>query len=362
MTQTAIPFHFMRGGTSRGPYLTRSDLPDDLETLAEVLIAMVGSGHPLNIDGIGGGDAVTTKVAMLSASDDAWADVDYFFGQVSVEDRSVDFKPTCGNILVGVGPAAIEKGLVTPTGAVTEVRIRAVNTGARVISRVRTEGGAVVYDGATQIDGVPGTASPVDLMFMDVTGGATGALFPTGNQIDIIDGIEVTCIDVAMPMVIARAADFGLTAQESTADLDANRAFYERMEPIRVEAGKRMGMGDVSGAVTPKFGLVAPPVAGGSVLTRYFMPKKCHPSLAVTGSQCMSACLLCPGTVAEGILSAPDEGPLDVALEHPMGVLDVKMDYLRDGDAFEVRSAGLTRTARLLARGEVFVPASVLKG
>ncbi len=360
MTQHAIPFLFMRGGTSRGPYLNANDLPQDRAQLAEVLIAMLGSGHPLNIDGIGGGAAVTTKVAILSPSQENWADVDYFFAQVSVEDRTVDFKPTCGNILVGVGPAAIEMGLVAATGTQTEVKIRAVNTGARVVAQVQTRDGEVVYDGDAQIDGVPGTSAPVELMFMDVTGGATGAMFPTGNRVDTINGIEVSCVDVAMPMAIARAADFGLTGQESAAELDNSRAFYERMEPIRVEAGKRMGMGDVSGSVTPKFGLIAPPVAGGTALTRYFMPKNCHPSLAVTGSQCLSACLLCPGTVADGIAELPDNGPTLLRLEHPMGLLDVMMDYARDGEKFEMRSAGLTRTARKLASGEVFVPKHTL--
>ena len=362
MSQTAIPFHFIRGGTSRGPYLNRRDLPEDRETLARVLVAMIGSGHPLNIDGIGGGAAVTTKVAMLSPSEDDWADVDYFFAQVGVEDGRVDFRPTCGNILVGVGPAAIEMGLIPATGSITEIRIRAVNTGARVLAKVRTEAGAVRYDGDTRIDGVPGTAAPVDLNFMDVVGGATGALFPTGNRIDRIDGIAVSCMDVAMPMVIARAADFGLTGTESAAELDANRDFYARMEPIRVEAGKRMGMGDVSNSVTPKFGLVAPAAAGGTALTRYFMPKNCHPSLAVTGSQCLSACLLCPGTVAEGLADLPDTGPTPLTLEHPMGVLDVVMDYRREGDELTLISAGLTRTARKLASGEVFIPGTIWSG
>ncbi|PTX54400.1 hypothetical protein C8N43_3214 [Litoreibacter ponti] len=363
MTQTAIPFHFLRGGTSRGPYLNRADLPTDRETLAQVLIAMIGSGHPLNIDGIGGGAAVTTKVAMLSRSDDDWADIDYFFAQVSVTDGQVDFKPTCGNILVGVGPAALEMGLIAPTGPRTEIRIRAVNTGARVSAIVQTESGAVQYAGEARIDGVPGTAAPVELMFRDVTGGVTGAMFPTGERIDVIDGIAVSCIDVAMPMVIARAADFGLTGLESAAELDDNRDFYARMEPLRQKAGALMGMGDVSASVTPKFGLIAPPVAGGTALTRYFMPRNCHPSLAVTGSQCLATCLLCPGTVGDGITAAlPDHGPTTLHLEHPMGVLDVSMDYRRDGDAFEVISAGLTRTARLLARGEVFVPSAIWQG
>lgn len=360
MTQTAIPYVFMRGGTSRGPYMRRSDLPEDREQLAEVLMAIVGAGHPINIDGIGGSVAVTTKVAMLSASEDDWADVDYFFAQVSVTERLVDFKPTCGNILVGVGPAAIEMGLVAPEPDETTVRIRAVNTGARVLAKVRTSDGAVTYAGEAAIDGVPGTAAPIDLQFMDVTGGATGAMFPTGNRQDEIDEIAVTCIDVAMPMVIARAKDFGLSGYESAAELDANTEFYARMEPIRRQAGELMGMGDVSDSVTPKFGLIAPAQDGGAMAVRYFMPRNCHPSLAVTGSQALSACLLCPGTVAEGLgTQVPQSSPALLHLEHPMGKLEVIVDYTREGSAFEIVSAGLVRTARKLASGDVFVPASV---
>ena len=372
MTRTAIPFLFMRGGTSRGPYLHRADLPEDREALAEVLVAMIGAGHPLNIDGIGGGAAVTTKVAMLSPSDDDRADVDYFLAQVGVEERLVDFRPTCGNILVGVGPAAIEMGLVAATGDATDVRIRAVNTGARVLAKVRTEGGAVVYDGDAAIDGVPGTAAPVELRFMDVVGGATGALFPTGARREAIDGIVVSCMDVAMPMVIARADAFGLTGYESAAELDGNRAFCDRMEPIRREAGRRMGLGDVSRSVTPKFGLLAPARDGGTAAARYFMPWSCHPSLAVTGSQCLGACLLCPGTVGEGLADRrppagdrrPPTGgrpksPARLRLEHPMGMLEVVLEFAADGDSFDVISAGLVRTARKLAAGEVFIPRRV---
>lgn len=362
MTQHAIPFLFLRGGTSRGPYLNRADLPEDRETLARVLAAMMGAGHPLNIDGIGGGAAVTTKVAMLSRSDDPESDVDYLFAQVAVDRPAVDFKPTCGNILVGVGPAAIEMGLVPAQGDVTTVRIRAVNTGARVAARVRTRDGAVVYDGDTAIDGVPGSAAPVELVFRDVTGGATGAMFPTGSRTDIIEGVAVTCMDVAMPMVVARADAFGLTGRESAAELDADRAFFERMESVRRAAGRLMGMGDISESVTPKFGLLAPAARGGSAAVRYFMPWSCHPSLAVTGAQCVAACLLCPGTVGTGLLDDRPPAPAHLALEHPMGALHVALDYAGDGDAFEVLSAGLTRTARLLARGEVMVPAAVLDG
>ncbi|WP_420326177.1 4-oxalomesaconate tautomerase [Mameliella sp.] len=361
MTQTGIPFHFLRGGTSRGPYFRRDDLPEDRETLAEVLIAAVGSGHPLNIDGIGGGAAVTTKVAMLSASDDDWADVDYFFAQVSVEDRLVDFKPTCGNILSGVGPAAIEMGLIQPQGDETEIKIRAVNTGARVLARVQTPGGTLTYEGDAAIAGVPGSAAPIALNFMGVVGSSTGAFLPTGSLRDEIDGIEVTCMDVAMPIVIARAEDFGLTGYESAADLDANTDFFARFEAIRVEAGKRMGMGDVTKSVTPKFGILAPARDGGTIATRYFMPWNTHPSMAVTGSQCLASCALTPGTVADGLLERPADRPANVVLEHPSGTIEVLVDY-DDTDGFELKSAGLLRTARKLADGQVYVPSRIWKG
>lgn len=361
MTQTAIPFVFMRGGTSRGPYFLRSDLPQDQETLAEVLIAAVGAGHPLNIDGIGGGAAVTTKVAMLSPSDDDWAEIDYFFAQVSVEERLVDFKPTCGNILSGVGPAAIEMGLVTPKGDETEIRIRAVNTGAQVVAKVQTPGGQLTYDGDVAIAGVPGQAAPVQLSFMGVVGSSTGAFLPTGNLRDTVQGVEVTCMDVAMPMVIARAADFGLTGYESAQELDENRAFFDRMEAIRIEAGQLMGMGDVSKSVTPKFGLVSSARDGGTIAVRYFMPWKTHPTMAVTGAQCLASCALTPGTVADGLLERNGASPAEVVLEHASGTIDVLVD-LSSADGFTLRSAGLVRTARMLANGHVFVPKNVWDG
>lgn len=359
MTQTAIPFLFMRGGTSRGPYMNRADLPQDLETLAEVLIAIVGSGQPLNIDGIGGGDAVTTKVAMLSPSKDAGSDVDYFFAQVSVEDRLVDFKPTCGNILTGVGPAAIEMGLVPAQDGETRVNIRAVNTGAKVAATVQTPGGQVSYEGMARIDGVPGTSAPIALQFMETVGGVTGAFLPTGNLIDTIDDIDVTCMDVAMPMVIARAESFGLTGYESAAELDENTEFYARMEALRLKAGALMGMGDVAKSVTPKFGLLAPATQGGTIATRYFMPWKCHPAMAVTGAQCLASCVLTPGSIADGLAAKPNETPANITLEHASGQIDVLVDYENASAGFAVNSAGLVRTARKLAAGDVFVPRNV---
>ncbi len=360
MPQTAIPFLFVRGGTSRGPYFRRSDLPEDRERLSEVLISVVGAGNPRNIDGLGGGNAVTTKVAMLSRSDDPDADIDYFFAQVAVEERLVDYGPTCGNILVGVGPAAIEMGLVAADDGETRVRIRAVNTGALIEEVIQTPGGEVIYEGDAAIDGVPGTAAPVGLNFLDVVGSRCGSMLPTGNSIDMIDGIDVTCMDVAMPMMIARAADFGVTGSESQAELDANKALFERMEAVRLEAGRRMGLGDVAKSVMPKIGLLSQAREGGHISARYFMPWTCHPTLAVTGSQCLAACALSPGTVAEGLTRPIEPSPAIVRIEHPMGVMEVTVAYSREDGGFRFKSAGLVRTARLIAKGEVMVPATVL--
>ncbi|MEM6668016.1 MAG: 4-oxalomesaconate tautomerase [Pseudomonadota bacterium] len=359
MRQAAIPFLLMRGGTSRGPYFCRSDLPEDREQLSKALIAVMGANHPLNIDGVGGGSPVTTKVAMLSASDHPDADIDFFFAQVDSENGLVDFKPTCGNILVGVGPAAIEMGMIAFTGDETTVRIRAANTGAFVDALVETSNGAVNYDGDVEIDGVPGVAAPVRLTYKRVMGAATGALLPTGSLRDVIDGVQVTCMDVAMPVVVARAEDLGLTGYETAQELDADVELLARIEPIRREAGRRMRMGDVSRSVTPKFAVVAPARKGGSFSGRYFMPWKCHPSMAVTGGQCLAACALTPGSVADGLLDAP-AAPARIAIEHPSGVIDLAVDYALDAGALVAWSASVTRTARCLARGEVFVPSAVL--
>lgn len=360
MIKTDIPCIFMRGGTSRGPYFNRADLPEDLDELAKVLISAVGAGHSLNIDGIGGGNAVTTKVAMLSPSTDDWADVDYFFAQVAVEKEEVDFGPTCGNILSGVGPAAIEMGLVAIAGNTTRVKIRSTNTGALVEAEVQTPKGNVQYIGDASINGVPGTAAPIILNFMNVIGSKTGALFPTGNPKDTIDGFEVTCIDVAMPMVIGRANDFGITGYESREELDENKDLFELFEPIRIKAGELIGLGDVSKSVVPKFGLLAPAKAGGTIAARYFMPWTAHPAYAVTGSICTGSCLLVPGTVAEGMTGKIEDGNASIKIEHPTGAIDVVFNYSNGKDGFELHSAGLLRTARKLMSGDVHVPKSVL--
>lgn len=360
LEQRAIPCIVMRGGTSRGVYCNAADLPTDRDTLAKVLIAAMGSGSPFQVDGIGGSRPTTSKVAMLSASTDDWAEIDYFFAQVHPEKTDVDFAPSCGNILSGVGPAAIEMGLVKATDPKTRIRIRSVNTDSYDEAVVQTPDGKVCYSGGASIDGVPGAAAPVMLNFMHVIGSETGALFPTGNTSERIDNIEVTCIDVATPMVIARATSFGLTGYESAAELDSKAEFFQRMEPIRIQAGKLMGLGDVSKSVIPKFGLIAAPQAGGSIAARYFMPWNCHPSFAVTGSICTGSCLLAPGTVAEGLANiTAGESPVLLRIEDPAGEIDVEFDYKNTAQGFELASAGLLRTARKIFQGEIFIPSNI---
>lgn len=356
MPQLDIPCILMRGGTSKGPYFNAVDLPSDRDALARVLIAAVGAGHPLNIDGVGGGNAVTTKVAMLSPSEDAWADIDYFFAQVAVEDELVDFAPTCGNILAGVGPAAIEMGLMPITGAETAVRIRSVNTGTLVEAIVQTPDGHVTYHGDARIDGVPGTAAPVLLNFMNVIGSKTGALLPTGQPVDVLDGVEVSCLDVAVPLMIARAGDLGITGYESRRELDENRTLFARLEALRLEAGERMGLGDVSKSVVPRMALLAPPRDGGSIAARYFMPWAAHPAYSVTGSICTGSCLLVPETVASGLADIAGERPTPIRIEHPSGAIDVVFDWTSDGGTFDLKTAGLLRTARKLFSGTIHVP------
>ena len=345
----------MRGGTSRAPFLRGEDLPSDREALADVLARVMGSGTPLQVDGLGGGQPTTSKIAVLSRSTREDADVDYLFGQVDIDERRVDFQPTCGNILSAVGPAALEMGLLTPSGEDTVVRVHAVNTGALVDARVRTPSGRVEYEGDTAIAGVPGTAAPVWLTFRAVAGSKTGALFPTGKRREEIDGAMVSCIDAAMPMIVMRADDLGITGHETHDELDGNRDLFARFEPLRIEAGRRMGLGDVTQSVIPKVGLIAPARCDGTVMGRYFMPWKAHPSFAVSGAICVATCVAASGTVAEGI--AERDGDEPVVIEHASGQIEVRLDASERStgpDGFDLRSAAIVRTARKIAAMTVF--------
>ena len=363
--QTAIPCTFMRGGTSRGPYFLRDDLPADRETMGKVLLAVVGSPDLRQIDGIGGATTLTTKVAIVSRAEPGQKQqVDYLFAQPAIDRAFVDWGPTCGNMLAGVGPFAIESGLVEAEDGETRVLIRAVNTGALIEAVVQTPGRRVTYEGDTAIAGVPGTAAPVLLNFADAVGGATGKLMPTGRPLDRVEGVEVTCLDVCMPVVIARARDLGKTARETAKELDADRDFMARIERIRRAASLAMGMGDAEGRVIPKFAMLGEPAAeGGAVAARYFTPLATHEAMAVTGGICLASACKLPGTVAEGIARVTAAEREAVVLQHPTGSMEAVITIGRDADgAPTILAGGTLRTARRLMRGEVYIPGRVWAG
>ena len=343
-----IPCVLMRGGTSKGPFFLASDLPSDPSERDQILLSVMGSGHPLQIDGIGGGNPVTSKVAIVGPATASGADVDYLFAQVRVDQQMVDTSPNCGNMLAAVGPFAIEAGLVKATGPVTRVRIYNVNTGKHIEAEVPTPEGKVAYLGDASIDGVPGRAAPIALTFMDAAGSRTGKLFPTGRPREIIDGVSVTCIDCAMPMMIVEAAALGATGYETAAELNANNALLAQLESLRLQAGQLMGMGDVRTQVAPKPVLISKPRANGDLNVRYFMPHECHPSLATTGAVGIATACISEGTVASGMIGWR-KPPVVLVLEHPSGRLDVRLDS-RDGKTV----AGILRTARRLFEGQVF--------
>jgi 4-oxalomesaconate tautomerase len=360
--QTRIPCALMRGGTSRGPFFVASDLPADPKQRDEVLLAVMGSPHDYQVDGIGGANPLTSKVAIISKSRYPGADVDYLFAQVLVTEKLVDTKPNCGNMLVAVGPFAIEAGLVPPRHPETTVRIFNVNTEALVESIVQTPGGHVTYEGDAAIDGVPGTAAPVKLNFKSAIGSVTGKLLPTGRALDVIDGVDVSCVDVAMPMVLMRAEQLGKSGHEGAAELDADRELFVRMEAIRRKAGELMGMGDVSKLVVPKIGLLSEPRKGGTIASRYFVPYSCHKAHAVTGTVCVASACAIPGTIAAQLVTLPPAPQGVIKIEHPSGMIAIDLDVELDQTSSVMRRAALIRTARRLFDGHVHVPAAVWPG
>ncbi|SDA92682.1 4-oxalomesaconate tautomerase [Sinorhizobium sp. NFACC03] len=343
-----IPCVLMRGGTSRGPFFLACDLPAQREQRDAVLLSIMGSGHPLQIDGIGGGNPVTSKVAIIGPSSVDGADVDYLFAQVRTDRQMVDYSPNCGNMLAAVGPFAIEAGLVRASGSSTHVRIHNVNTKKIIEAKVPTRDGEVIYLGDASIDGVPGLAAPIALTFLNAAGAKTGELFPTGNPSDIIQGIPVTSIDCAIPMVLMRADDVGVSGYEDAVSLSANRELVAKLASIRTEAGRLMGMGDVSDMVIPKPVILSAPRNGGTLSVRYFMPNECHPALATTGAVGIATAVANPGTVASTIAGAT-ELPALIRIEHPDGRIDVQLET-RSGSTV----AGLVRTARRLFEGYAF--------
>lgn len=354
----AIPATLMRGGTSKGLYFHAEDLPADRAARDRVLLAAMGSPDARQIDGVGGAHPLTSKVAVVSPSSRDDADVDYLFLQVVVDRAEVSDSQNCGNLLAGVGPWAIEHGLVAASPGVTPVRIHMVNTASIAVAQVSTPGGRVEYEGDARIDGVPGTAAAIPIDFLDVAGSSCGSLFPTGRVLDTVEGTEVTCLDNGMPVVILRAADFGKHGAESPGELEADTALRERLERIRLAAGPRMNLGDVARKTVPKMCLVSPARAGGVLSTRTFIPHRVHEAIGVLGAVSVATACVATGSIAAQI-ARPGEvhgRERTLGIEHPTGFFSVIMQTEGEGADLVVHRAALLRTARKLMGGEVFVP------
>ena len=356
--QTAIATVVMRGGTSRGLYFWGADLPSDPLTRDQVLLAAMGSPDDRQIDGMGGAHPLTSKVAIVTPSDNEDADVDYLFLQVHVEKAEVSGGQNCGNLLAGVGQYAIEKGLVTAATGETEVRIRMLNSGGMAVATIQTPDGTVSYEGVTKIDGVPGTAAPVMLNFENIAGSTCGRLLPTGNVTDEVDGISVSCIDNGMPVVLLRATDFGMTGKESPAELESDAELKARIEDIRLQLGPRMNLGDVTAKTVPKMCLVAPATEGGALSTRTLIPHRVHQAIGVLGAASVAAACCIPGTVAHDIAGI-GRGPGCLDIEHPSGRFTVDIDVADDHGEYQVRRSALLRTARKIMDGHVYIAGEI---
>jgi len=349
----------MRGGTSKGLYIDARDLPADRASRDRILLAAMGSPDERQIDGVGGAHPLTSKVAIIGPSSCAEADVDYLFLQVVVDKAEVSDSQTCGNILAGVGPWAIEHGYVPARHGTTPVRIHMVNTASVAVAYVPTPAGAVEYEGDARIDGVPGSAAAIALEFLDIAGSACGALLPTGQAAERIEGMEVTCIDNGMPVVLLDAAEFGKTGQESPQALEADAELRARLERIRLALGPRMNLGDVARKTVPKLSLCSRAAHGGTLATRTFIPHRVHEAIGVLGAVSVATACLVPGSVAARIAGLePRSGTHRFDIEHPGGFFTVELEAAIEGRELQVRKAALLRTARRLMSGEIFVPSA----
>ena len=343
---------WMRGGTSKGGFFVADELPTDIAARDAFLLRAFGSPDPRQIDGMGGADPLTSKVALVSRSTRDGADVDYLFLQVFVDESIVSDAQNCGNMLAGVGPFAIERGLV-PAAAdgQTRVSIFMVNTGKLATATVETPGGVVTYSGDARIDGVPGTSAPIALAFADIAGSSCGALLPTGNAVDVVEGIETTLIDNGMPCVVLRAADVGITGYEDRDTLDADETLKARIEAIRLTAGPLMKLGDVAALSVPKMMLVAAPEKGGAISVRSFIPHRCHASIGVLGAVSVATACLIDGSVARDLAAVPEGRTKTLDVEHPTGSTGCVIEL---DDTGQIVGAAMLRTARKLFDGLLF--------
>ncbi len=353
--QRSIPCLFMRGGTSRGPFFLEDDLPIDVAQRDAVLLSVMGSPDVRQIDGMGGADPLTSKVGMVRRGRSAGVDLEFLFAQVSVKEALVDTTPNCGNMLAAVVPFGIETGLVQTAGEVTTLRVLTRNTGTLSDIEVRTPGGKVEYSGDARIDGVPGTAAPINISFLETAGSVCGSLLPTGRLVDRFDGVDVTCIDNGMPVVVMAAEALGVSGYESRDELNADTALKQKIESIRLQVGPAMNLGDVAKKVVPKMCLVAKPKAGGQICTRTFIPRDCHSAVGVLGAVTVATAAVMPGSIANRYALIPPGTHKTVSVEHPSGEFSVILT-VNPANPTEVLRAALLRTARLIMRGEVFVP------
>lgn len=344
----------MRGGTSKGLYFEAGDLPPGAAERDDLLLRLMGTPDPLQIDGLGGATSLTSKVAVISPSVAPGVDVDYLFLQLGVGEATVSDRQNCGNILAGVGPFAVERGLVAAGDETTTVAIRMLNSDSTTVATFPTPGGRVDYRGDAAIAGVPGTAAPITLAFSDTVGSATGGLLPTGRALDVIDGVEVTCVDNGMPVVLAEASVFGLSGYESWDELAADDALLDRVDRIRLRAGELMGLGDVAASSVPKTVLVAPARDGGQVSMRSFIPVRPHTAIGVLAAVSAVTGMLIPGAAGHAITSGWDPSRSTIDIEHPLGhlLVDVVLDRSQDPPV-PTRSA-VVRTARKLFDGIAF--------
>jgi 4-oxalomesaconate tautomerase len=359
-SQTALRCSVIRGGTSKGLYFHHDDLPADIPTRDAVLLAAMGSPDVREIDGMGGGHPLTSKVAVVRPSTRPDADVDYLFLQVWPDRAEVSDNQNCGNLLAGVGPFVLDAGIIDAADPTTDVRIWMENTQSLCVARIETPGGVVRYDGDAHIDGVPGTAAPIPVEFLNIAGSSCGSLLPTGNVVDVVEGVRVTCIDNGMPVVLLNAADLGLSGYEEPADIEANRTVSEKVEQVRLAVGPLMNLGDVTNKTVPKMTLLAPAKEGGVVSTRTFIPHRVHEAIGVFGAVSVATACLVEGSVAHEIATLPTTSTtMSLGIEHPSGYFTVDMTVSGTGAETRVEFAALLRTARLLMRGDVFVPSSV---
>ena len=355
--QRAIPFMQIRGGSSKGIYLHEADLPEKGAARDAILKGLMGAyGDERQIDGLGGGNPLTSKIAIIRKSDRPGVDVDYLFVQAIIGEDRLDDTPNCGNILAGVGAFALEKGLVACTGNQAKITVFMENSGKLCHLDFPIKDGLPLYEGEASIDGVKGTSAPVICTYEGLAGALCGDMLPSGNICDIIDDVRVTCIDNGMPVVMLRADDFGLTGQESPEALNANEALKSRLESIRLAAGPLMNLGDVADKAVPKMCLVSPAENGGAFSTRTFIPKQCHKAIGVLGAVTAASAACLSGSAVADIATIPEGDVKQLSIEHPSGNFDVQLTF----EQGEIVQSGLLRTARLIAKGEAYIAANLL--